>query len=179
MIIENRSRRLEQLLDSVKGKKNIKVLFVCLGNICRSPAAEGLMKEVVSEKGDEKRWTVDSCGIGYWHVGELADPRMRVHARRRGIELTHVCRRICDSDYYDFDVIVGMDDRNLRDLHELAPDCDVEKKIIGAADLLIDYARFDHIPDPYYDGEQGFETVLDLLTEATRNLYDTVNEFMA
>lgn len=174
MVIHNSSKKTIELLKSLKNKDKIKVLFVCLGNICRSPAAEGLMKEVIAENGDEKRWEVDSCGIGSWHVGQLPDNRMRVHARRRGLELTHICRRITQSDFFDFDVIVGMDAGNLSDLHELAPDCEVEKKIIGAADLLMNNSRFDHIPDPYYDGDEGFETVLDLLTEATRNLYDTI-----
>lgn len=174
MELYRKSDRVNALLESVKGKGKARVLFVCLGNICRSPAAETLMNEVISEHHDSDCWETDSCGIGRWHVGQLADPRMRAHARRRGLEITHVCRQVCTDDFFNFDIIVGMDSQNLYDLHELAPDPGIEKKIVGMAEFLVDSDRFDHIPDPYYDGAQGFETVLDLLSEATLNLYDTV-----
>lgn len=175
MELYNKSYRIKELLDRIRGKGKVKVLFVCLGNICRSPAAETMMNEVISEHHDQARWQTDSCGIGRWHVGQLADPRMRAHARRRGLEITHVCRQVCTDDFFNFDIIVGMDSQNLYDLRELAPDVDSQKKIVGMAEFLSDSDRFDHIPDPYYDGAQGFETVLDLLAESTLNLYDTVS----
>lgn len=165
--------QLRHAIAAIANPRDIRVLFVCLGNICRSPAAEGLMLEAVAENAD-KGWTIDSAGIGGWHVGDLPDPRMRAHARRRGIELRHVCRQVRESDFDNFDLIFGMDDSNVSDLLRLAPTVEAAGKVLRMAHLLSDHDRFDHIPDPYYDGAQGFETVLDLLDEATRNLYDTV-----
>lgn len=163
-------------ISGIEDKNNIKILFVCLGNICRSPAAEGMMMRVVDEKGDAQRWTLDSAGTGNYHIGQLADPRMRAHARRRGIELTHHCRQVHESDFDDFDLIIGMDASNIANLKRLAPTAEHEMKVLPMAAFLSDKSHFDHIPDPYYDGAQGFETVLDLLDEATCNLYDTVTE---
>ena len=76
--------------------KPVRVLFVCLGNICRSPAAEGIMRSIVAEEGQESRWVIDSAGTGRYHIGDLPDHRMRIHARRRGLELTHRCRQVTE-----------------------------------------------------------------------------------
>lgn len=169
------SPSLRKAIDSIKDKAHPRVLFVCLGNICRSPAAEGLMNEVLERNHSQHDWTVDSAGTGGYHIGQLPDPRMRAHARRRGIELTHHCRQVREEDFDDFDLIIGMDDSNIARLKDLAPTIEDEAKVLPMALFLSDLSRFDHIPDPYYDGAQGFETVLDLLTEATENLYDTLN----
>ena len=149
-----------------------RILFVCLGNICRSPAAEGIMRAVLAEHGDEARWEVDSAGIGNWHAGQLPDNRMRVHARRRGLELTHRARQVRESDFDDFDLIIGMDAGNLADLRRLAPTPEAMAKIHAMTEWLRTVAtRYDHIPDPYYEGAEGFELVLDLLQDAVGNLY--------
>lgn len=174
MVIENMPQSFYDVVSEIDAGKPVRVLFVCLGNICRSPAAEGLMDEVVARHGASGRWVTDSAGTGGYHVGDLPDSRMRVHARRRGLELRHVCRQVREGDFDEFDLIIGMDDNNLRDLRRLAPTPETERKVIGMARLFGSYRHWDHVPDPYYDGAEGFETVLDILTDATENLYDTV-----
>lgn len=98
-----------------------KILFVCLGNICRSSTAEGVMLHLIKEAGLEKEFVIDSAGILAYHQGELPDSRMRAHAARRGYELVHRSRPVCTEDFYNFDLIIGMDDRNMDDLKEKAP----------------------------------------------------------
>ncbi|MDE7024910.1 MAG: low molecular weight phosphotyrosine protein phosphatase, partial [Paramuribaculum sp.] len=100
---------MESLIASLQGKERVRVLMVCLGNICRSPAAEGVLRALVNERDDDKRWVVDSAGTGGWHVGDLPDSRMRAHARRRGLVLDHICRQVRESDFDNFDLIIGMD----------------------------------------------------------------------
>lgn len=165
-------------MGGLAGRSKVRVLFVCLGNICRSPAAEGLMDEVIAVHQDEDRWIVDSAGTGGYHVGDLPDKRMRVHAARRGLSLTHRCRQVRESDFYDFDLIIGMDASNLSNLRSLAPTPDAEKKIVAMADFFSIATRYDYVPDPYYEGAEGFELVLDLLTDATCNLYDTIIHYI-
>ncbi len=176
MVINDISPRYRALIDKLKHNEKIRVLFICLGNICRSPAAEALMQKVVDEHKNGARWTVDSAGLGDWHVGDQPDPRMRAHARQRDLQLNHVCRQIRESDFDDFDLIIGMDASNISRLSDLAPTVGAKNKIMPMAEFFGDYSRFDHVPDPYYDGAQGFETVLDILTDATRNLYDTLSD---
>ncbi len=149
-----------------------RVLFVCLGNICRSPAAEGIMRRIVEENDDQANWEIDSAGIGAWHTGQLPDQRMRVHARRRGLDLTHRARQVKPEDFDRFDLIIGMDSGNIADLRELARTPDDLKKIHPMSEWMGGVAtRYDHIPDPYYEGAEGFELVLDLLQDALQNLY--------
>ncbi|MCM1110751.1 MAG: low molecular weight phosphotyrosine protein phosphatase [Clostridium sp.] len=155
-------------------RRPLKILFVCLGNICRSPAAEGIMRRIVEERGDSARWVIDSAGTGGYHIGDLPDRRMRIHAHRRGLELTHVCRQVRESDFDDFDLILAMDSMNERDLRQMAPTVEQERKAVAIARFFGDYSHLDHVPDPYYDGDQGFELVLDILEDACRNIYDTL-----
>ncbi len=159
----------------LRDKDKIAVLFVCLGNICRSPAAEGVMRAITQARGDESRWVIDSAGTGNYHIGDLPDKRMRVHAARRGYNLTHRCRQVDESDFDRFDLIIAMDNANLRDLRDLAPSPEAEAKLARMADWVTMATRHDHVPDPYYEGAEGFELVLDLLEDACRNLHDSLS----
>jgi len=131
----------------------MKILFVCLGNICRSPAAEGIFSKKAYEAG--LTVTVDSAGTSAWHAGEKADRRMRQTAKNRGYELTSISRPVISSDFDDFDYLIAMDDHNYEDLR--------------MRDFFSD-KHYDHVPDPYYGGDQGFEMVIDLLEDASDNL---------
>ncbi|MBR3765651.1 MAG: low molecular weight phosphotyrosine protein phosphatase [Muribaculaceae bacterium] len=162
-------------MSRLKGKEKVRVLFVCLGNICRSPAADGIMQAIVAEHGDEARWEIDSAGTGGYHVGDLPDNRMRIHARRRGYELNHICRQVRYSDFDDFDLIIPMDANNEMNLKRLSPSLENEAKIVPMAKFIDMTLRYDYIPDPYYEGAEGFELVLNLLENGCANLYDVVS----
>lgn len=170
----NQSHKAYSLVRSLKDKDIKKILFVCLGNICRSPAAEGVMKAIVDANGDNERFEIDSAGTGNYHIGDLPDRRMRVHAQRRGYNLTHRCRQVKESDFNDFDLIIAMDESNRRNLYRIAPTPEAEEKIIMMADFADVATRYDYIPDPYYEGAEGFELVLDLLESACQNLYQII-----
>ena len=150
------------------------VLFICLGNICRSPAAQAVMQAMVDERGLTDRFYIDSAGIGGWHIGDLPDKRMRVHARPRGYELTHRARRVRPADFEDFDLIVGMDASNIDDLHYMAATIEQKDKVVMMGKYIRQYPHYDHVPDPYYEGSEGFELVLDLLEDACGNLLDSI-----
>lgn len=148
----------------------ISVLFVCLGNICRSPAAEEILRSMT--EGSSGEWVVDSAGTGRYHIGQLPDRRMRVHARQRGYDLTHHCRQVDIEDFEDFDLIIGMDAQNVRDLLSLAPDPEAMKKVAPIGRWLDRASGYDYVPDPYYEGQEGFELVIDLLEGACRRIAD-------
>ena len=154
-----------------------KILFVCLGNICRSPAAEGIFKQKIKDRGLEKLFLVDSAGTGGWHVGNLADPRMREQALLRGIELTSRSRQIDENDLDTFDHILVMDKDNLNAVKSLIQDPlnPVNSKI----KLILSYSKdsqLDEVPDPYYGGKNGFDKVLDLLDNAIDGLIDFLTD---
>lgn len=167
----NVTQQTIQLINSLRGKDKIRVLFVCLGNICRSPAAEGVFKKIVEEHGQEKSFIIDSAGTGDWHIGDLPDKRMRVHASRRGYNLTHRARQFRNSDFDDFDLIITMDHNNMRNVSAMSRTEEDSLKIVPMSMFFNQDNRFDHVPDPYYEGSEGFELVLDLLEEASENLY--------
>ena len=151
----------------------MKLLFVCLGNICRSPAAEGVFLHHLQERGLSDRFVVDSAGTGSWHVGNPADRRMQAAAQRRGIHLPSRARQIELSDLGEFDLVLTMDDANLAAVTSLAEEA-------GARDSaqirpMLSYTkRFNEteVPDPYYGGDEGFEHVLDLLDDACTGLLE-------
>lgn len=152
-------------------QEKIRLLFVCLGNICRSPSAEAVMKKLVEDNGLKEKIEIDSAGILDYHEGELPDPRMRAHAIRRGYLLDSRSRPVCQSDFYDFDLIIGMDDRNISDLKEKAPDLEAVDKIHQMTEFSKN-KLYDYVPDPYYGGADGFELVLDLLEDACGGLLE-------
>ena len=150
-----------------------KLLFVCLGNICRSPAAEGVFLHHLQKRGLSERFVVDSAGTGSWHVGNPADRRMRAAAQRRGIDLPSRARQIELSDLEEFDLVLTMDDANLAAVTSLAKEAGAR----ASAEIrpMLSYARrFNEteVPDPYYGGDEGFEHVLDLLDDACTALLD-------
>lgn len=152
-----------------------KILFVCLGNICRSCAAEEVMRKLVADAGREEDFLLDSAGLIDFHEGEPADARMRAHAARRGYQITHLSRPVRYNDFFDFDWIVGMDESNISKLKALAPGWEEEKKVVRMAD----YCRLieaGHVPDPYYGGDPGFELVLDILEDACAGLLDKLHD---
>ena len=152
-----------------------KLLFVCLGNICRSPAAEGVFLHLLREHGLEDCVVVDSAGTGSWHVGNKADPRMRAAAERRGIHLPSRARQIELDDFSRFDLVVTMDSDNLRNVRSLAKE--VGTNAMATIRPMLSYARstrLEDVPDPYYGGEQGFEHVLDLLEDACSGLIEEI-----
>lgn len=149
-----------------------RILFVCLGNICRSSSAEEVMRTLIRKAGLEKEIEVDSAGILSYHRGELPDSRMRAHAIRRGYDLTHRSRPVRTDDFHRFDLIIGMDDRNIDDLKERAPSVEAWNKIHRMTEYCTKFTHADHVPDPYYGGSEGFEYVLDLLEDACAGLLE-------
>lgn len=147
-----------------------KILFVCLGNICRSPSAEAVFNGVIKNEGVSADFIVDSAGTSGWHAGEPADRRMQSHAIKRGFNLTSLSRKFDSKTDFDyFDMIIGMDDSNIENLKRMAN---------GTADLgkiykMTDFSQafdYDEVPDPYYGGADGFELVLDLLEDSCEGL---------
>ena len=154
----------------------MKVLFVCLGNICRSPAAEGVFLHLLQERGLCDQFVVDSAGTGGWHVGNPADRRMQAAAHRRGIQLPSRARQICLDDFSEFDLVLTMDDNNLATVRELAREAGA--RATATIQPMLSYAlRFSEteVPDPYYGGDAGFEHVLDLLEDACSNLLNELS----
>lgn len=133
----------KQLTDTLRKKDRISILFVCLGNICRSPAAQGIMQSMVDARGLSGRFRLDSCGFYGGHAGDLPDRRMRIHAARRDYRLDHRSRQIRPWDFDDFDLIIGMDDSNIYDLLEAAPSPEAQKKVARMTDFA---ARIPAIP---------------------------------
>ena len=151
--------------------KEMKLLFVCLGNICRSPAAEAIMKKVLEREGLSDVIKVDSAGILSYHRGELPDARMRKYGEMRGYEVNSISRPVIEEDFYNFDWIIGMDDQNIADLRRLAPTQETAQKI---QKINRYFKTHDHtfIPDPYYGGKKDFVLVIDLLEDATEGIVD-------
>lgn len=158
----------------VSCSRPIRILFVCLGNICRSPAAEATFKALIDKEGLSSYFYIDSAGTGNYHIGQLPDKRMRVHGRRRDLDINHICRQVNSDDFNHFDLIVGMDDSNISDLREKAPSAEAEKKIVPMACWFGSYSHYDYVPDPYYEGAEGFELVLDMLSDGCKNLLDSI-----
>lgn len=145
-----------------------RILFVCLGNICRSPAADGVFRSMAQAAGIDA--LVDSAGMGSWHAGQLPDRRMRECGRRHGYTFDHRARQIAPDDFENFDVVVGMDSQNIADLRSLAPDAAGEAKIRLMADYLTEHPGRRSIPDPYYGGEEDFELAVELIEDAAREM---------
>lgn len=146
------------------------ILFVCLGNICRSPLAEGVFRAVLAERGMEADFVVDSAGTGGWHAGSAPDPRSIAVAAHYGIDITaQQARKVVPADFARFDLILGMDRSNVDDLRAAAP-----AEAAGRVELFLGHAtgRSTDVPDPYYGGEDGFVAVYRMIREASESLAD-------
>lgn len=157
-------------------KEKYKILFVCLGNICRSPMAETIMNKFIKENHLSNRIMVDSAGIIGFHAGEKADSRMRQHAYQRGYNITHISRPISISDFDDFDLIISMDESVYDSLLDKAPSIPHESKVVRMTDFCQIHTDATHVPDPYYGGASGFEHVIDLLEDSCIGLLKYVLE---
>lgn len=157
-------------MDTTQKNKKTRLLFVCLGNICRSPAAEGIMQTLVDKNGLQDIIEVDSAGTSGWHEGDLPDERMRAHGERRGYDFSSLARKFSKSDFENFDYIIVMDNNNYNNVKSMASNKEQEEKIKKMTEFSIQFKHHNEIPDPYYGGSTGFELVLDLLEDACEGL---------
>jgi low molecular weight protein-tyrosine phosphatase len=156
--------------------KEKKILFVCLGNICRSPAAEGVMSSFIKSEGLDELIFVDSAGTLSYHQGESADPRMKAHAEKRGYDLTSISRKFNpQKDFNEFDYIVTMDNSNFKEIKKLAANSEQKSKIFKMAHFIKNH-KVDEVPDPYYEGPEGFEYVLDIIEDGCKELLEKVKD---
>lgn len=150
----------------------MKLLFVCLGNICRSPAAESIMNKLLKERGLDNNWHCESAGTSGYHEGAPPDIRMQESGIQRGLEFLTTSRPLTEEDLRDFNWILVMDERNYIDARDLDPAGEFHGKIKKITEFCRKFKGADHIPDPYYGGQQGFEKVLDLLEDACEGLLE-------
>jgi len=151
----------------------IKVLFVCMGNICRSPTAEGVFNKLLDDLGTANRFVVDSAGTHAYHVGESPDSRAQQTARSRGVRLSDIrARKVAASDFDEFDYILAMDSDNYQLLIDASPS-QYHHKIKLFLEFALDREE-NNVPDPYYGGQNGFEHVFDLVEDASQGFYQTV-----
>ena len=153
----------------------ISVIFVCMGNICRSPTAHGVFLNLVEKEGLLDIITVDSAGTHAYHISEPPDPRSQQAALRREVDLSPLrARKVVENDFHEFDYVIAMDNSNYRHLLEIAPEGQEER-----LQLFMDYApemKESEVPDPYYGGKNGFEHVLDLIEEASAGLLEEIKK---
>ena len=172
-------RTLQQPMpDSVQKPMNdkTKILFVCLGNICRSPAAEGILRAMAARRGVAGSIEADSAGTYGGHAGQLPDTRMRRAAAQRGYDLTHRARQVREADFERFDMIVVMDDMNYEALHRLAPPRAAAQRIFRMTEFCRRHPDRSYVPDPYYEGHEGFELVLDLLEDGCEGILEHIGK---
>ncbi len=150
----------------------IRVCFVCLGNICRSPTAEGMMRDLVAKADLDAHISISSAGTGAWHVGEAPDPRSAATAERRGVKLTSRAQHFNEKSFAEADYVVAMDGANLRNLHALARSDADRAKIHLMRDFDSDSPKGSPVPDPYAGGPDGFENVFDLVHAAASGLLE-------
>ena len=156
--------------------KKQSVLFVCLGNICRSPAAEAIFIDLIYKKGFKESFIVDSVGTGSWHIGKKADKRMRIAAKKRGVEILSKARQINTKDFEKFNYIIAMDNSNFRNIQDLkcrtsSTDFASIKKIQNFKSVFNEQ----EVPDPYFGGDEGFDNVLDILEDSVSGFLESIS----
>ena len=156
--------------------KKISVLFVCLGNICRSPAAEAIFIDLIEKKGLNDQFFVDSAGTGSWHIGKKADARMRISAEKRGLNLVSTARQINTKDFEQFNYILAMDNSNFENINDLkkknsSSDFASIQKIQDFRSVFKDL----EVPDPYFGGDEGFDHVLDILEDSVGGFLESIS----
>ena len=156
-------------------KKN-SILFVCLGNICRSPAAEAIFVDLIKKKGLINNFIVDSAGTGSWHVGKKADNRMRIAAKRRDLNITSIARQINRKDFDNFNYILAMDKSNFYNINDLKNRNALSDfaKIKTIQDFRTDFKE-QEVPDPYFGGDDGFNYVLDILEDSVSGFLESIS----
>ena len=159
----------------MKNDKQVSVLFVCMGNICRSPTAEGVFRHLVQQEGHDNWITTDSAGTHAYHIGEQPDRRAQQTARSRGINLSDLRgRKAIKNDFKEFDYVLAMDDDNYQILEGMCPS-GLKDKLSLFLDFSKEYSET-QVPDPYYGGDQGFEHVFDLVESASRGLLKDITK---
>jgi protein-tyrosine phosphatase len=156
--------------------KKISILFVCLGNICRSPAAEAICIDLINQKGLNDGFIVDSAGTGSWHIGKKADARMRISAERRGLNILSTARQINTKDFENFNYILAMDNSNFKNINDLknrnhSSDFSSIQKIQDFRSVFKDL----EVPDPYFGGDEGFDHVLDILEDSVGGFLESIS----
>ena len=151
------------------------VLFVCLGNICRSPAAEAIFIDLINRKGLSESYLVDSAGTGSWHIGKKADTRMRIAAQKRGLEILSRARQINATDFEKFNYIVCMDNSNFQNINDLK----YRKSLSDFASInkiqkFRSFFEEAEVPDPYFGGDKGFDHVLDILEDSVSGFLESI-----
>lgn len=156
-------------------KNKVSVVFICMGNICRSPTAEGVFRYLVQQEGLESSITTDSAGTHAYHIGEQPDRRAQQTARHRGIELSDLrARKAIKNDFHEFDYVLAMDDDNYQLLSQICP-----AGLEGKLSLFLEFSKEfseTEVPDPYYGGDKGFEHVFDLVESASRGLLEDIKK---
>ena len=156
--------------------KKIAVLFVCLGNICRSPAAEAIFINLLEKKGLSDGFIVDSAGTGCWHIGKKADSRMRIAAERRDINILSRARQITSEDFGKFNYILAMDDSNFRNIQDLKNrTSSLEFPSIKKIQHFRSVFNDQEVPDPYFGGDDGFDHVLDILEDSVSRFLESIS----
>jgi len=151
------------------------VLFICLGNICRSPAAEAIFLNLIDKKGLKDNFIVDSAGTGSWHIGKKADKRMRIAAKKRGVEILSRARQINTKDFEKFNYIITMDDSNFENIIDFKSRKSLsEFASINKIQNFRSLFEATEVPDPYFGGDEGFDHVLDILEDSVSGFIETI-----